>query len=58
MVPLVFLFLAPSLAWFIDLWTAPTAALTFFVCFFVFLQPSLQQAIRGLGVENTYAVQF
>ena len=30
MFPLVFLFLAPSLARFIELWTAQTAALTFF----------------------------
>ena len=55
MFPLVFLFLAPGLTQFIELWTAGTAAFIFF--FFFFPSPAIM-LVSNLGLEHIQSIQL
>ena len=55
MFPLVFLFLAPGLAQFIELWTTGTAAFIFF--FFFYSSPAII-LVSNLGLEHIHSVQL
>lgn len=55
MFPLVFLFLAPGLTQFIELWTAGTAAFIFF--FFFFPSPAIM-LVSNLGLEHIHSIQL
>lgn len=54
MFPLVFLFLAPGLTQFIELWTAGTAA---FIFFFFFPSPAII-LVSNLGLEHIHSIQL